>query len=340
MTDLKSMTIEELTGYLLDKGEKAFRAKQIFKWIHKMHADSIDDMTDISLSLRETLKKECLFTGLKAIKEQTSKDGTKKYLFELPDGERIESVKMDYRHGHSVCISSQVGCAMGCAFCASTIGGLVRNLTAAEMLEQIYETEKINDIKVANVVVMGSGEPLQNLENLVAFLENINSEEGDNISLRNITVSTCGIIPAMYKLAGYKLPVTLAVSLHAPNDDIRKRIMPVANLYSVKELMSACSDYFDITGRRISFEYSLMRGINDSEENAAELASLIKGLNCHVNLINVNPVEEKDFKKSQEKAIMAFKNKLEKNQINVTIRRELGQDIDGACGQLRRRYPE
>ena len=340
MTDLKSMTIEELTGYLLDKGEKAFRAKQIFKWIHKMHADSIDDMTDISLSLRETLKKECLFTGLKAIKEQTSKDGTKKYLFELPDGERIESVKMDYRHGHSVCISSQVGCAMGCAFCASTIGGLVRNLTAAEMLEQIYETEKINDIKVSNVVVMGSGEPLQNLENLIAFLENINSEEGDNISLRNITVSTCGIIPAMYKLAGYKLPVTLAVSLHAPNDDIRKRIMPVANLYSVKELMSACSDYFDITGRRISFEYSLMRGINDSEENAVELASLIKGLNCHVNLINVNPVEEKDFKKSQEKAIMAFKNKLEKNQINVTIRRELGQDIDGACGQLRRRYPE
>lgn len=334
------MTIEELTGYLLDKGEKSFRAKQIFKWIHKMHADSIDDMTDISLSLRETLKKECLFTGLKAIKEQTSKDGTKKYLFELPDGERIESVKMDYRHGHSVCISSQVGCAMGCAFCASTIGGLVRNLTAAEMLEQIYETEKINDIKVSNVVVMGSGEPLQNLENLIAFLENINSEEGDNISLRNITVSTCGIIPAMYKLAGYKLPVTLAVSLHAPNDDIRKRIMPVANLYSVKELMSACSDYFDITGRRISFEYSLMRGINDSEENAVELASLIKGLNCHVNLINVNPVEEKDFKKSQEKAIMAFKNKLEKNQINVTIRRELGQDIDGACGQLRRRYPE
>lgn len=340
MTDLKSMTIEELTGYLLDKGEKSFRAKQIFKWIHKMHADSIDDMTDISLSLRETLKKECLFTGLKAIKEQTSKDGTKKYLFELPDGERIESVKMDYRHGHSVCISSQVGCAMGCAFCASTIGGLVRNLTAAEMLEQIYETEKINDIKVSNVVVMGSGEPLQNIENLIAFLENINSEEGDNISLRNITVSTCGIIPAMYKLAGYKLPVTLAVSLHAPNDDIRKRIMPVANLYSVKELMSACSDYFDITGRRISFEYSLMRGINDSEENAVELASLIKGLNCHVNLINVNPVEEKDFKKSQEKAIMAFKNKLEKNQINVTIRRELGQDIDGACGQLRRRYPE
>ena len=340
MTDLKSMTIEELTGYLLDKGEKSFRAKQIFKWIHKMHADSIDDITNISLSLRETLKKECLFTGLKAIKEQTSKDGTKKYLFELPDGERIESVKMDYRHGHSVCISSQVGCAMGCAFCASTIGGLVRNLTAAEMLEQIYETEKINDIKVSNVVVMGSGEPLQNLENLIAFLENINSEEGDNISLRNITVSTCGIIPAMYKLAGYKLPVTLAVSLHAPNDDIRKRIMPVANLYSVKELMSACSDYFDITGRRISFEYSLMRGINDSEENAVELASLIKGLNCHVNLINVNTVEEKDFKKSQEKAIMAFKNKLEKNQINVTIRRELGQDIDGACGQLRRRYPE
>lgn len=340
MTDLKSMTIEELAGYLMEKGEKAFRAKQIFKWIHKIHADSIDDMTDISLPLRETLKKEGLFTKLKAVKEQTSKDGTKKYLFELPDGNLIESVKMDYRHGHSVCISSQAGCAMGCAFCASTIGGLVRNLTAAEMLEQIYEIEKINDLKVSNVVVMGSGEPLQNLENLIAFLENINCKEGNNISLRNITVSTCGIIPAMYKLAGYKLPITLAVSLHAPNDDIRRRIMPVANLYSLKELMTACADYFDMTGRRISFEYSLMRGINDSEENAAELAGLIKNLNCHVNLINVNPIKEKDFKKSQEKAIMAFKNKLEKNQINVTIRRELGQDIDSACGQLRRRYPQ
>lgn len=340
MTDLKSMTIEELAGYLMEKGEKAFRAKQIFKWIHKIHADSIDDMTDISLPLRETLKKEGLFTKLKAVKEQTSKDGTKKYLFELPDGNLIESVKMDYRHGHSVCISSQAGCAMGCAFCASTIGGLVRNLTAAEMLEQIYEIEKINDLKVSNVVVMGSGEPLQNLENLIAFLENINCKEGNNISLRNITVSTCGIIPAMYKLAGYKLPITLAVSLHAPNDDIRRRIMPVANIYSLKELMTACADYFDMTGRRISFEYSLMRGINDSEENAAELAGLIKNLNCHVNLINVNPIKEKDFKKSQEKAIMAFKNKLEKNQINVTIRRELGQDIDSACGQLRRRYPQ
>lgn len=340
MTDLKSMTIEELAGYLMEKGEKAFRAKQIFKWIHKIHADSIDDMTDISLPLRETLKEEGLFTKLKAVKEQTSKDGTKKYLFELPDGNLIESVKMDYRHGHSVCISSQAGCAMGCAFCASTIGGLVRNLTAAEMLEQIYEIEKINDLKVSNVVVMGSGEPLQNLENLIAFLENINCKEGNNISLRNITVSTCGIIPAMYKLAGYKLPITLAVSLHAPNDDIRRRIMPVANIYSLKELMTACADYFDMTGRRISFEYSLMRGINDSEENAAELAGLIKNLNCHVNLINVNPIKEKDFKKSQEKAIMAFKNKLEKNQINVTIRRELGQDIDSACGQLRRRYPQ
>lgn len=340
MTDLKSMTIEELAGYLMEKGEKAFRAKQIFKWIHKIHADSIDDMTDISLPLRETLKKEGLFTKLKAVKEQTSKDGTKKYLFELPDGNLIESVKMDYRHGHSVCISSQAGCAMGCAFCASTIGGLVRNLTAAEMLEQIYEIEKINDLKVSNVVVMGSGEPLQNLENLIVFLENINCKEGNNISLRNITVSTCGIIPAMYKLAGYKLPITLAVSLHAPNDDIRRRIMPVANIYSLKELMTACADYFDMTGRRISFEYSLMRGINDSEENAVELAGLIKNLNCHVNLINVNPIKEKDFKKSQEKAIMAFKNKLEKNQINVTIRRELGQDIDSACGQLRRRYPQ
>ena len=260
MKDLKSMTTEELSRYLHKKGEKAFRAKQIFKWIHKMHVDSIDDMTDISLLLRETLKKECLFTGIKAVKEQTSKDGTKKYLFELPDGERIESVKMDYRHGHSVCISSQVGCAMGCAFCASTIGGFVRNLTAAEMLEQIYDIERINNIKVSNVVVMGSGEPLQNLDNLVSFMENINSENGDNISLRNITVSTCGIIPAMYELAKHRFPITLAVSLHAPNDDIRKKIMPVANLYSVKELISACSDYFDITGRRISFEYSLDKG--------------------------------------------------------------------------------
>ena len=340
MTDLKSMTIEELTGFMLEIGEKPFRAKQIFKWIHKMHTESFDEMTDISLSLRERLKETALLTCIRPVREQKSRDGTAKYLFELPDGNRIESVKMDYRHGHSVCISSQVGCAMGCEFCASTIGGLVRNLTAAEMLDQVYVIEKNNNIKVSNVVVMGSGEPLQNLKNLLVFLKNINVEEGDNISLRNITVSTCGIVPAMYELAEYRLPVTLAVSLHAPSDSIRRQIMPVAKVYPINELMVACRDYFEITGRRISFEYSLMEGVNDSEEQAEELAMLLKDMNCHVNLINVNPIEEKDFKKTHKRAIMAFKNILEKNQINATIRRELGQDIDGACGQLRRRYPQ
>ncbi len=340
MTDLKSMTIEELTGFMREIGEKPFRAKQIFKWIHKMHTESFDEMTDISLSLRERLKETALLTCIRPVREQKSRDGTAKYLFELPDGNRIESVKMDYRHGHSVCISSQVGCAMGCEFCASTIGGLVRNLTAAEMLDQVYVIEKNNNIKVSNVVVMGSGEPLQNLKNLLVFLKNINVEEGDNISLRNITVSTCGIVPAMYELAEYRLPVTLAVSLHAPSDSIRRQIMPVAKVYPINELMAACRDYFEITGRRISFEYSLMEGVNDSEEQAEELAMLLKDMNCHVNLINVNPIEEKDFKKTHKRAIMAFKNILEKNQINATIRRELGQDIDGACGQLRRRYPQ
>lgn len=340
MTDIKSMTIEELTDYMLEVGEKPFRAKQIFKWLHGLHVRSFEEMTDISVSLRNKLKESCVITGLVCVREQVSKDGTKKYLFELPDGNRIESVKMNYKHGCSVCISSQVGCAMGCEFCASTIDGLERNLTAAEMLEQVYEIERINDIKVSNVVIMGSGEPLHNSDNLVRFLKIINSEAGDNISLRNITVSTCGIIPAMYKLAEYNFPITLAVSLHAPNDDIRRRIMPVAKTYPIDDLIKACSDYFKKTGRRISFEYSLMEEINDSQDNAEDLAHLLKGMNCHVNLINVNPIKEKDFKKTREKVIMAFKNILEKNQINATIRRELGQDIDGACGQLRRRYPQ
>ena len=340
MTDIKSLTIKELTDFLVEMGEKPFRGKQIFKWLHKMHVTSFDEMTDISLNLRKKLKENSTITVINAVKEQVSSDGTRKYLFELPDGNRIESVKMDYKHGHSVCISSQVGCAMGCEFCASTIGGLQRNLTAAEMLEQIYAIERMTNERVSNVVVMGSGEPLQNLENLISFLENINDKEGDNISLRGITVSTCGIIPAIGKLAQYNLPVTLAISLHAPNDEIRSRLMPIAKVYPLEDLLRACRDYFEKTGRRITFEYSLIKGVNDSPGNAEQLSALIKDMNCHVNLINVNPVEEKTFQKTGEKDIMLFKNKLEKNKINVTIRRELGQDIDGACGQLRRRYPE
>ena len=338
--DIKSMSLPELEELLVSMGEKKFHAKQLFTWMHKHLAGSIDEMSDLSKGLRERLKEEATFTVLKKANEQVSKaDGTRKYLWELEDGNRIESVFMKYRHGNAVCISSQAGCAMGCAFCASAIGGLERNLTAAEMLDQVYRIQSQTGERVDNVTLMGTGEPLMNLENVCRFFELINHEQGLNLSLRNITISTCGIIPQMEKLADMKLPVTLAVSLHAPNDAIRSEIMPVAKKYTYHDLLRACDDYFKKTGRRISFEYALMAGINDNEECAAELAERIGHLNCHVNLININPVDERDFKKTSREKADKFRKKLEKNQINVTIRRVLGQDIDGACGQLRRRFP-
>lgn len=337
--DIKSLYEEEIKEKMISFGEKPFKGKQIYEWLHKKTVGSYDDMTNISKSLREKLEKKELLTHLEVVEVQTSKiDGTQKYLFRLQDGNVIESVWMKYKHGNSVCISSQVGCRMGCRFCASTIGGLTRNLLPSEMLDQIYRIQELTGERVSNIVVMGTGEPMDNYDHLIRFLHIISDEKGQNISQRNITVSTCGIVPNMYRLAQEGLSITLALSLHAPNDEKRKELMPIAYKYSLAEVIPACKNYFDKTGRRITFEYSLVGGKNDSEEDARQLAGLITGINCHVNLIPVNPIKERDFVQSEKKVIENFKNKLEKYRINVTIRREMGRDIDGACGQLRKKY--
>ncbi len=337
--DIKSQDLPELKKTVEGLSEKPFRAKQIYEWLHKKQAESFEEMTNLSVSLREKLERNCQILSLKVLEVQTSKlDGTQKYLFALPDGNVVESVLMKYHHGNSVCISSQVGCKMGCRFCASTIGGWTRNLLPSEMLDQVYKIQKLSKERVSNVVVMGTGEPLDNYDNLLRFIRMLSDEKGLHISQRNITVSTCGIVPRMYDLAGEDLQITLAISLHASNQKKRERLMPIARKYSMDELMKACRNYFEKTGRRLTFEYSLVGGENDSQEDAEELAHLIKGLNCHINLIPVNPIKERSYVQSDKKVIENFQNKLEKYQINVTIRREMGRDIDGACGQLRKSY--
>ena len=337
--DLKSLNLEQLTEELLSIGEKKFRAKQIYSWIHEKLADSFDEMTNLSKGLREDLKDNYTLNSMDAVAVQTSKlDGTQKYLFRLHDGHVVESVLMRYHHGNSVCISSQVGCLMGCRFCASTIGGKVRDLAASEMLGQIYKIQKISGERVHNVVVMGTGEPLDNYDNLVQFIKMLTDENGLNISQRNLTVSTCGIVPRIRQLAEEKFQMTLALSLHATTQEKRKKLMPIANKYDLKEVLDACHYYYEQTGRRITFEYSLVGGVNDTKQDAEELTRLIGKFPCHVNLIPVNPIKERDFVQPDKKECQAFRNKLEKNGINVTIRREMGRDIDGACGQLRRRY--
>ena len=337
--DLKSLTLEELTDLLMDAGEKKFRAAQLYGWMHGKLAEDYDDMTNIPASLKAFCREKCWYCRLQTIQIQESKiDGTKKFLFGLRDGNVVESVWMKYKHGNSVCISSQVGCRMGCRFCASTLDGLERNLTSSEMLEQIYAITRLTKERVSNVVVMGTGEPLDNYDNLLRFLRLLTDENGLNISQRNVTVSTCGIVPKMRQLADEKLQITLALSLHASNDEKRRELMPIANRYGIQELMDACDYYFAQTGRRITFEYSLVGGVNDSDKEAKELAHLAGKSRCHVNLIPVNPIKERDFVQSEAERIHAFKNKLETNKINVTIRREMGRDIDGACGQLRRKH--
>ena len=341
MKEIKNLNLTELTEEIKGLGEASFRAKQIYEWLHVKLVRDFDEMSNISVSLRNKLKENYEFTKLKTVRVSESKiDSTKKFLFETKDGNFIESVWMQYHHGNSVCISSQIGCRMGCRFCASTLDGLVRSLSAAEMLEQIYEITRITGERVSNVVVMGMGEPMDNYDNLVKFVKLLTCAEGLNISARNVTVSTCGIVPKIKELANENLPITLALSLHAPNDAKRKELMPIANSYSIKECLEACDYYFEKTKRRVSFEYSLVAGVNDNDEEAEELASLLRGHNGHVNLIPVNPIKERDFKRSDKTRIFAFQNKLEKNGINVTIRREMGRDIDGACGQLRRKHNE
>ena len=341
MKDLKSLNLEQLTEELLNIGEKKFRAKQIYSWIHEKLVDSFDEMTNLSKDLREKLKANYTLNSLEAVAVQTSKiDGTQKYLFRLHDGHVVESVLMRYHHGNSVCISSQVGCLMGCRFCASTIGGKVRDLTASEMLGQIYKIQKLSEERVHNVVVMGTGEPLDNYDNLVQFIKMLTDENGLNISQRNLTVSTCGIVPKIRQLAEEKFQMTLALSLHATTQEKRKQLMPIANKYDLKEVLDACHYYYEQTGRRLTFEYSLVGGVNDTKQDAEELTKLIGKFPCHVNLIPVNPIKERDFVQPNKQECQAFRNKLEKNGINVTIRREMGRDIDGACGQLRKSYLE
>ena len=339
--DLKSMTEEELKAFLAGLGEKPFRARQLYQWIHEKLAGSFEEMSRLSKELRGKLENEASLTSLKVAGERVSAiDGTRKYLFALEDGNVIESVWMQYHHGNSVCISSQVGCRMGCRFCASTLDGLERNLRASEMLDQVYMIQKLTGERVSNVVVMGSGEPMDNYDNVVRFLRLISSKEGLNISQRNLTVSTCGLVPQIRRFAQEGLQVTLALSLHAPNDQVRRGLMPIANRYGLKEVLEACRYYYETTGRRLTFEYSLVRGVNDNENEARALARLIGGYHGHVNLIPVNPIKERDFVESTHKAVQDFKNLLEKSGINVTIRREMGRDIGGACGQLRKSYLE
>ena len=336
--DIASYSFEELQEEMLAIGEKGFRSRQIYSWIHEKLVDDFEEMTNLPKTLRQKLGAAYEIRRVEMEKRQISKiDGTNKFLFCLKDGNMVESVLMKYKHGNSVCISSQVGCRMGCRFCASTLDGLERNLTPSEMLRQVYQIQKITGERVSNIVIMGTGEPLDNYDNFLKFIHMVSDEHGLNISQRNITASTCGIVPNIRRLAEEKLQITLALSLHGSNQEKRRSLMPVANKYELHEVLEACDYYFEKTGRRITFEYSLVHGVNDTPEDAKELMGILKDRNCHLNLIPVNPIKERNYEKPDKKSAENFKNKLEKNGINVTIRREMGSDIDGACGQLRRK---
>ena len=337
---ISSLTLAELTAALKAMGQPGFRAKQIFHWVHQKLVTEFSAMSDQPKTLLAKLEEQFYIAAPKIERRQEAKDGTVKYLLRMADGNCIETVVMRYHYGNTVCVSTQVGCRMGCRFCASTLDGMVRNLAPSEMLDQIYRIQTISGERVDNIVIMGSGEPMDNFQNVVQFLKLINSDKGLHISARNITVSTCGLVDKIRELADLQLQITLAISLHAPNDELRKTMMPIANKYSIEQIMEACRYYLKQTGRRISFEYSLVKGVNDTQECAEQLSGLLHGMNCHVNLIPVNPIKERDYRQSEKQAIAAFKNKLERNGINVTIRREMGRDIDGACGQLRKSYME
>lgn len=339
MEDIKSMSIDEIKQLLEQWGEKPFRAKQIFQWLHSKQVSDFEEMTNISKDLRQKLSLNTVIKGTKIVKKlESGKDGTVKYLSVLDDDNIIESVLMRYDYGNTVCISSQVGCRMGCSFCASTIDGLVRNLTASEMLSQVYMIQKDCGERISNIVIMGSGEPFDNFDNFLKFVELVNSPDGLNIGQRHITVSTSGLVPKILEFADKNLQVTLAISLHAPNDELRKNIMPIAKKYSVEELLNACKYYISKTNRRVTFEYSLINGVNDSEENAKELGRKLRHMLCHVNLIPVNEIKERTHKKSSVERVNNFSEVLESFGVETTIRKRLGNDIEAACGQLRRRY--
>jgi len=341
MRDIKSLTLAELQEEMEQIGDKKFRANQIFSWLHEKLVDDISQMTNISKELQKKIRTDYEWTRLSIVQIQTSKlDDTSKFLFQLEDGNLIESVLMKYKHGNSVCISSQAGCSMGCRFCASTLGGLKRNLKPSEMLEQIYQIQKWSKERVHNVVVMGTGEPLDNYDSLLRFIHLLTCEGGLHISQRNVTVSTCGIVPNIYKLADENLQITLALSLHASSQEKRESFMPIAKKYKLSEILEACRYYFKKTGRRITFEYSLMEGVNDTREDALKLASMLKSINCHINLIPVNPIKERNFVQPDRQSVIEFRDRLLQSGVNATIRRELGRDINGSCGQLRSSYSE
>lgn len=337
-TDILSLEFEKLEREVIALSEAKFRASQLFGWLHEKRVKSFDEMTNLSASLRDKLNERFYINQISVSKRLASnKDNTVKYLYELSDKNHIETVLMEYDHGTSLCISTQVGCKMGCKFCASTIAGFKRNLTPSEMLLQIYETEKLEGKKVQSLVLMGIGEPLDNFDNVISFLRLLSDKRGKNLSLRHVSLSTCGIVPRIKELAELELGITLSVSLHAANDSTRSKIMPVNNKYSISELIKACKEYFSKTGRRISFEYSVIDGVNDKRKNAEEIYKLLGGFNCHINIIPVNKIKERSFT-SNRKSANAFKKYLEDFGMNATVRRTLGSDIDAACGQLRREY--
>ena len=340
MNEIKTLNLSELKTELTALGQPGFRAKQVYTWLHR-GVRSFDDMTDLPKSLRQTLAQNYLLTAPTMVRRQESKlDGTVKYLWQLRDGNCVETVLMRYHHGNTVCISSEVGCAMGCAFCASTIGGLVRRLSAGEMLDEVLFTEVDSAQPISNIVLMGIGEPLDNYENVCRFLELVNSGEGMNIGMRHISLSTCGIVPRILELAESKLQLTLSVSLHAPDDETRSKIMPVNRRWPVDELLDACRTYYEKTGRRISFEYAMIRDVNDSPEAARLLLKKLRGLSAHVNLIPLNNVEESPLKPSERGTVLRFQRLLEEQGVACTVRRTLGSDIDASCGQLRRKYQQ
>ena len=337
--DLKSLSLEEMKQLFLKIGEKEYRGEQTFNFIHKNMVDSISKITVLPKDTRDKLEKNYTIGNISILERYDSKiDDTKKYLFLLEDGNIIESVAMKYSYGTSACISTQVGCKMGCVFCASTKEGLVRNLTSSEILSEVYNIQKDLNVKLSNIVLMGSGEPLDNYDNVINFLKLLHDEKGQNFGYRNITLSTCGLVPKIYKLADEKIPITLSISLHSPFDEDRKRMMPIGKKYRVEEILKACYYYVEKTNRRITFEYTLINGENDRREDLEELARILGGLLCHVNLICLNPIEEFNKTKAKEDKIQEFKNRLNQKGIPTTIRREMGSDINAACGQLRRKY--
>ena len=336
--NIKSMTMQELAGVLKELGQPAFRAKQVYTWLHK-GVRSYEEMTNLPKALREALSKDYPILSPKVVRKQESqKDGTIKYLWELSDGNCVETVLMRYHYGNTVCISTEVGCRMGCAFCASTLGGLIRRLEPFEMVDQVLFTQVDSGLPISHIVLMGIGEPLDNFDNVMRFLELINSEDGMNISMRHISLSTCGLVPGIDKLAQKKLQLTLSVSLHAPTDEIRNTIMPVNKAYPTEELLNACRRYYEQTNRRISFEYAMINGVNDTPEAARLLLKRLKGLPAHMNLIPLNHVEESPLKPSTRQAVQKFQAILEDGGVPATVRRTLGSDIDASCGQLRRNY--